>query len=239
MPPVFSQIKKRHRINHSDGIYVRLLYVVPSVIIWFDAHKQTAGPNPGKFGLPFFIKHKGIPCVHIAMITVFVQDCNHISQSFYDSVVNSLQFQQLTCSCGHSACLSVHAYYTRGVKLPSGFLRLRVCRVRCSVCGRTHAVLLSAIVPYSQIDTCDQHAICSLYEQGGRTAGVCDDNPSVDENNVKSVIHNYRRYWRERLRSLRIPLAPVSGLIRSCFANYFVQFMQIHRTPNVLFPYTT
>ena len=54
------------------------------------------------------------------MITIFVRDCNQISQSFYDSVINNLPLHQLTCSCSHSACLSVHGYYKRTVKLPSG-----------------------------------------------------------------------------------------------------------------------
>ena len=43
--------------------------------------------------------------IHKTMITIFVKDCNQISQSFYDSVVFDLPFHQLTCSCSHSACL--------------------------------------------------------------------------------------------------------------------------------------
>ena len=70
--------------------------------------------------------------IHKTMITIFVRDCNQISQSFYDSVIFDLQFHQRTCSCSHSACLSVHGYYWRSVKLPSGTLRLRVCRVKCT-----------------------------------------------------------------------------------------------------------
>lgn len=88
--------------------------------------------------------------IHNTMITIFVPDCNQISQSFYDSVIFDLQLHQLTCSCSHSACLSVHGYYWRSVKLPSGTLRLRVCRVKCSECGTTHALLLSSIVPFSR-----------------------------------------------------------------------------------------
>ena len=68
---------------------------------------------------------------------------------------------------------------------------------------------------------------------------VCDRNPSVDENNVKSVLRNYRHHWREKLRSLRIPLFPLDGLVRSCFSDYSSQFMQIHRRVNKLFPFTT
>ncbi len=173
------------------------------------------------------------------MITIFVRDCNQISQSFYDSVITNVQFHQLTCSCSHSACLSVHGYYRRTVKLASGALRLRVCRVKCSECGTTHALLLSSLVPYSQIPLTDQQKICRDFEEGKNSSLVCEVNPSVDENNVKSVLRNYRQHWREKLRSLRIPLSPLNDLIRSCFSNYSSHFMQIHQRANQLFLYTT
>ena len=177
--------------------------------------------------------------IHNTMITIFVRDCNQISQSFYDSVINNLQLHQLTCSCSHSACLSVHGYYRRTVKLPSRSVRLRICRVICSVCGTTHALLLSSLVPYSQIPLSDQQRICKDYEEGRSTCMVCESNPSIDENNVKSILRNYRLCWREKLRSLRISLFPPGNLILSCFADYSSQFMQIHRRVNILFFYTT
>lgn len=68
---------------------------------------------------------------------------------------------------------------------------------------------------------------------------VCEDNPSIDENNVKSILRNYRHCWREKLRSLRITLFPLNTLILSCFSDYSSQFMQIHQRGNLLFSYTT
>ena len=150
-----------------------------------------------------------------------------------------LQLHQLACSCSHSACLSILGYYKRSVKLPSGTVRLRICRVKCSECGTTHALLPSSLVPYSQISLSDQQQICSQYENRENICAVCERNPSVDENNVKSVLRNYRLYWREKLRSLRIPLCPLERLVHSCFAWYSSQFMQIHRRKNRLFGDTT
>lgn len=173
------------------------------------------------------------------MITIFIRDCNQISQSFYDSVIYDLQFHQLTCSCSHSACLSIHGYYRRSLKLPSGTVRLRVCRVKCSECGTTHALLLSSMVPYSQVPLSDQQRICNDYEQGKDVSAICEINPSVDENNVKSILRNYRHRWKEKLRSLGIPLAPLCCLVLSCFSDYSSQFMQVHQRGNKLFPYTT
>ena len=201
---------------------------------------KIAGLHPGKVWPATAHTHTVLPVsIHNTMITIFVRDCNQISQSFYDSVIYNLQLHQLACSCGHAACLSVHGYYRRTVKLPSGPVRLRICRVKCSECGATHAILLASMVPYSQIPLSDQQRICSDYEEGRCISSVCETNPSIDENNAKSVLRNYRRCWREKLRSLRIRLFPLESLICSCFSDYSSQFMQIHRQANRLFSYTT
>lgn len=204
-----------------------------------DCYIEIADPTLRKFGL-LLLTSTGKPVsIHNTMITIFVRDCNQISQSFYDSVINHLQLHQLTCSCSHSACLAVHGYYRRTVKLPSGAVRLRVCRVKCSECGTTHALLLSSMVPYSQIPLPDQQKICCDFEEGKVSTLICEANPSVDENNVKSVLRNYRHCWREKLRSLKIRLFPLDVLILFCFSDYSSQFMQIHRQVNKLFSYTT
>lgn len=173
------------------------------------------------------------------MITIFLKNCNSISQSEYDSIINRIQLHQLSCSCGHSGCMTIHGYYRRSVKLPDGMIRLRICRVKCSVCNKTHALLLSSLVPYSQIRLCDQHQICVDFENGDCVLSVCESNIGIDENNVKYILRNYRRRWQEMLRSIRIMLDPVSLLIPACFANYALQFLQIHRGCNLFFPSTT
>ena len=173
------------------------------------------------------------------MILISVRDYNKFSQDYYDSIINRLQFHRLTCSCGHSACLSIHAYYKRGVFLPDGVHSLRICRVRCSECGRTHALLLSSLVPYDRISLIDQHTIVCAYEDGSERNAVCEQNPSIDENNVKAIIRRYTRFWLQRLLSESLRLSDVSSLIRSCFSFYSMQFMQIRGTTARLFALTT
>lgn len=173
------------------------------------------------------------------MILISVSNYNQFSQDYYDSVINSLQFHRLTCTCGHSACLSIHAYYKRGVFLPEGTLYLRVCRLRCSECGRTHALLLTSTVPYDRISLADQHAIICAYEDGSDRNAVCESNPSIDENNVRSVIRRYVRFWLQRLLAEAISLLEIRTLIRDCLSFYSMQFMQIRRTPAKLYSFTT
>lgn len=173
------------------------------------------------------------------MILISVSNYNKFSQDYYDSIINSLQFHRLTCSCGHSACLSIHAYYTRGVFLPDGIYPLRICRVRCSECGKTHAILLSSMVPYDRISLLDQHTVVCAYEDGSDRNTVCEQNPSIDENNVKSIIRRYTRFWRQRLLSELIRLTEISSLILSCVSFYSMQFMQIRGAPARFFSFTT
>lgn len=173
------------------------------------------------------------------MITLSADFCNPLSQDFYDSLISNIQFHQLPCTCGHSACLKIHGYYTRGIKQSSGVLPLRICRVRCSVCGRTHALIPSSLVPYSLISLTDQVEIISSSLCGTSAREVMAANPSIDENNVFSILRRFRRFWQQRLLSESIPITPFPQLVCRCFAAFQRQFLQIKCTPNLLFLKTT
>ena len=169
------------------------------------------------------------------MITVSVDFCNPISQKFYDDVINSLQFHRLSCPCGHSGCLTIHGYYDRTVKSRDCDLLLHICRVICSECGHTHALLLSSIVPYSQISLPDQMDILDHALSDGDFSAIMDATPSIDESSIRSVIRRFRRHWKQRLLSEAILLSLSTDFIRACFSAFGRQFMQIKSTPNILF----
>lgn len=170
------------------------------------------------------------------MITVFNHTFNTVSQNYYDKTINSLDFHRLTCSCGHSACLNKHAYYYRSVKTPLGKIRLRICRVKCSACGATHALLLAEMVPYSQIPLISQIYITRESLAGSPDySAVMADNPEIDESNIASVLRQFRCFWKERLLSHDISLTDCNNLIRQSFSFFRRQFMQIKCTPNILF----
>jgi len=172
------------------------------------------------------------------MITIDVQNFNNFSQEFYDSVVNAIELHQLKCSCNHSACMNWHGSYKRSIITGSGKTTLRIMRVICTVCGKTHAILPASVVPYSQIPAEVQRQAVRAYEKGTAINVVCD-NSGIDENNVKSIILRYRRFWRERLLSERIGLGSIKVLIRRCLENYGMSFMQIKKTVNRLFSLPT
>lgn len=172
------------------------------------------------------------------MITLKVDNNNPLTQKTYNQLIAGLQFHQLTCTCGHSGSLSVHGYYQRFLKVPEGKIRLRICRVVCSCCGRTHALLPSVIVPYSQIPLQVQVETISAYKTSDSSESIMNRIPSIDESNCAYIIRQYRRHWRQRLLSERIDICDIS-LVSKCFTAFFRQFMQIKSTPNILFFNTT
>lgn len=169
------------------------------------------------------------------MITLSVDICNPVSQDFYNKTIYNLPFHRLVCTCGHSGCLTIHGYYDRSIKSGDSCLKLHICRVICSECGRTHALLLSSMVPYSQISTTQQIDIICHSESDGDFSELMDNTPSIDENCVHSVIRRFRQHWKQRLLSEAITIMPDTDFIKCCFSSFRRQFMQIKSTPNILF----
>lgn len=204
-------------------------------------HTKVAGTAPSKDWFPATHTHvMGKPSnVCITMITLLVDYFNPISQKSYDELLFQLQFHQLTCSCGRSGCLSIHGYYNRSLKLSSGLLLLRICRVICSSCGRTHALLPSTIVPYSQISLPEQVALITFYENQQKPDPVMAMNPLIDESNYRYILSKYLLYWKQRLLAERIILFNHLLLSSKCILMFSMQFMQIKCTPNILFMNTT
>ena len=171
---------------------------------------------------------------HILMLTIKVKEINQISQKSYDSVIDSLELCQLPCpSCQLHGNLIYHGSYSRTVKACGERLTLVIQRVLCTNCHHTHALMISGIVPYSQIPLAKQAEIISRSEEGAGLDDVLDT--TVDENNAKAVVRSYRKHWRERLQAEQIPIWPLCSLVCQCFAHFARPFMQVHRTINALF----
>lgn len=169
------------------------------------------------------------------MIMIFDGFCNTISQDSYNKTINSLQFHQLTCTCGHSGCLTIHGYYDRKIKADDNSIILHICRVKCSHCNKTHALLPTFIVPYSQVSFPDQVEIISCYECSHCYSDLMEKTPSIDENCIHSIIRRYALHWLERVLSFKLSISTSIHFIQLCFSHFSRQFMQIRKTPNILF----
>ena len=215
--------------------------IILYLLLSYQSHcqqKKQEPPRP-KFG---FLPHShtiGIPMDCKTMITIFVEESNPLTPNFYNNLINSLQFHRLTCTCGHSACLSIHGYYTRSLKTPEGKSSFRICRVICSCCHHTHALLPSSMVPYSQISMEEHVEVISCHETKEGWETLMHRNPSIDEGNCRYIVRSFLKHWKQRLLSGKITLSDSTLLIRDCFTAFSRQFMQIRCTPNILFMNTT
>ena len=169
------------------------------------------------------------------MITIKIENYNLISQEFYNKTIDSLDLNLIPCTCGHSGCLIRYGSYKRKVQLKDEVVSLTIVRVYCTTCGHTHALLLSSLVPYSQIPLDTQMAVIHAYESGLPLENILADQCFVDENNLKSIIRSYRLHWKERLRSAGLAFSEWSSLVIGCFSHFSRQFMQIKTTVNELF----
>ena len=174
------------------------------------------------------------PCL-VLMITVETENYNLFSQDFYDKTFFSLDLALIPCSFGHTGCLMWYGSYTRKVILVDRSLSLRIARVRCRHCGCTHALLLSSIVPYSQIPLSIHASVARRCENRESLCSVLAQQTLLDENHISYLARSYRRHWRERLKAVPASTSSLRELVRACFAAFSRQFMQIKTTRNKLF----
>lgn len=151
------------------------------------------------------------------MITVYIEDADYITQKSYDSIISELNIRDLTCTCGNCRCLIHHGGYKRKLKAPDGEYRLRINRVKCTSCGCTHALLVSSIIPYSQISLKDQLKIINCFESRSGYAQILASNLSLDENAVRAVALRYRRAWKEYALIDDIPTFSSELSVKYCF----------------------
>lgn len=170
------------------------------------------------------------------MITVIAKNFNifhkKISnfQNEYDLFINSIDLSSLHCSCHHTHCLSIHAYYTRTIRSASGKVVIRVLRVKCSHCNRTHAIMPSCIVPYSQILLTQ---LISIVHSSIKSLDTLAILYSLEDAHIRYINKQYQHFWKQRIYNLKSFSA--YQLSTYCFQTFKKQFMQIRNVTNIAY----
>ncbi len=211
------------------------------IILWLLLKKERQKPPSKVCFLPFKTPWSSIRMMTTSktMITVSVRESNPVSQKSYDDLLQRVELSCLPCTCGCSGACIRYGSYRRHVKTDGRKLTLQIQRVLCRNCGRSHALLPSALVPYSQIPLEDHVSLIEAFEEGGAPEVILVQNPEIDERTPFRLIRIYLIFWRERLLSGRISLRPVGCLAQQCLSLFGKQFMQIKNTPNLFFPAPT
>lgn len=167
------------------------------------------------------------------MITILTDKIESLSQKNYDKFLESINFSTITCSCGKYGSLTKHAYYSRKIKIPDGPVVIRILRVLCKCCGKTHALFPECIVPYSQMLLKDHIDIIKSYHEKISFEPIMMANEYIDESNIRYVIKQFLHHWKECITSFNISLYDAMVSSR-CLKTFRRQFMQIKYIPNIL-----
>ncbi len=171
------------------------------------------------------------------MITVCSELCNSFSQRIYDTIISRVNIFSLVCTCGCKGTLVYHGSYMRHLKDGSECFSLKIQRVQCRQCQRTHALMPYFLVPYSQVSLHEQKKVLAAIYAGTSLPALLRDSASLDESYVRYLLRKFRKHWEQRLYALHLSLT--DRLTVPCLSFYSRQFMQIRNTPNILFSPST
>ena len=130
------------------------------------------------------------------MITILADNCNEISQKEYDRIIPGIHIEMLQCpACDAIGFMNYHGQYRRGIYADLDLIQLKITRVKCTACGRTHALMVPFIVPYSRISSKDQKDIIQGYEAGSSSVALADLY-MPDDRNIRHILRRYRDFWK-------------------------------------------
>ena len=83
-------------------------------------------------------------------INIFSKYSNISSvQRRYNTIVMGLDLDSISCPSCNSRGVRTHAFYYRYVSISSLRYRLRIMRIICPVCGKTHSILIEGMLPFT------------------------------------------------------------------------------------------
>ena len=144
-----------------------------------------------------------------------------LSQDYYDSRVQELDRSAIKCPHCKNFGFYVNSYYERSFKIAGHDVKtpILIMQVICKNCGKTHAILLSSMIPWSQIPLYDALTILQLVPPAEESILVSHE----DRIRLKKL---FRLFWKERLAAFNIKIDP--SLSSNCIFYHARQFMQIH-----------
>lgn len=139
----------------------------------------------------------------------------------YNQGVEQYHYEIEVCDkCSHVG-FHKHGTYPRNIIIYEEELVLEIVRIKCTQCGRTHALIPNFAVPYCQYSVMDMINIITLTFK----ALMCFLGATkIPEETVFSIRKRYKRKWKERLRAFGISFDV--NLIPRCLSTFAYQFMQ-------------
>lgn len=164
-----------------------------------------------------------------------------LNQKVYDELVEHVHIEQIPClECGEYHFI-FHGTYARRLKrklLGSEIDEIiYIQRVRCTNCNRTHAIMFSQIIPYSQLSLTDTIHIIEA-ENAREIRNLLDERFWIHLEDIRNIRHRFKMYWKQRLLAHRFSMHDKT-LTENCILSFGRQFMQNHCQQIILYPKNT
>ena len=136
----------------------------------------------------------------------------------YNDFIANIEVKTITCPNCDSLDMERHGYYKRYINISGKRYYIRILRVRCKVCGHTHAVLPDFIIPYLH------EPITNILEI------ILTPNTSDIDENLCKTINKIKKKWIPMLNSLMITFSySLNELVSRCSYAFNMCVTQIHR----------
>lgn len=175
------------------------------------------------------------------MIQVFANKFKIFSQKDYNDIIYEIDINTLTCpNCNHTGNFVHHGSYKRYIQVNiEDIIKIIVFRVKCKFCGKTHALMPVAVIPFSKFSIADIISALKRFQNNAKVSQIIDMFPIFNLSTLRAILHRFKTYWEQKLVSIKITMSLSIDFIKSCFSNYFSQFMQIANIKNILFVKST
>ena len=153
----------------------------------------------------------------------------------YDKWLNDNVVYQTKVSvcCCEEGIMQLHGYYTRQLHLLSGLkIMIRLARVKCLHCNKTHALIPNFIVPYLRKEYAIIETILTARESNEKPVETMRKNSaSVDSRVYYSILKSWTSVWKAKLHAIGLTIANFVNSFKSsddaCIGKYSRSFMQM------------
>lgn len=140
------------------------------------------------------------------MIILYSKKININFKEIIQIYLNTVNFGNLECPNCHSHDLIRWGYYERNIiffsddKLTIESNILKIQRVKCKGCGKTHALFPFGIIPYKQFT--DEVISKILFELTNNTLENTSNKYSIDQSIIKKWCYQYNQFHKSRVNTL-------------------------------------
>lgn len=151
------------------------------------------------------------------MLTFKMNDFNSNIDNYLKFIAN-LEVKTIKCPNCDTSEMERHGYYRRYINISGVKYYIRILRVRCKVCGHTHAILPDFIIPYLHEPMIDMINVITARAS------------SSFEDNLNKIKYKIRKKWEPMLYSLGLTFKhELYKLVLLCSKKFKMCIMQIHR----------